>query len=388
MESARSTDPLGGPHGRGMGLTFVITSSGMGGAEQQVAQLARTMQRRGWDVGIISMLPLESPISDLADTGIRVTTLGMSRGVPDPRAIARLRAILAKWRPDVTHGHMVHANLLVRLSRPLLRTRVLVSTIHNQDEGSQWRYWAYRLTDRLGDTTTAVSQLAADEAVRRHAVPAGRLLVVPNGVDTRILEPDAAVRTATRKSLGVTDSFLWLAVGRLAEAKGYPGLIEAFQVVRAQRPDAILRIAGVGPLHGALQDAIAEHDVTDAVQLLGLRTDVRELMQAADGFVLSSLWEGLPMVLLEAAASALPIVATDVGGSREVVNDGSTGHLVPPMDPPALADAMLRVMSMPEDGRRAMGSAGRLHVARTFELEAVADRWEAIYRACLRRRPG
>ena len=223
-----------------MGLTFVITSSGMGGAEQQVAQLARTMQRREWDVGIISMLPLEFPISDLADTGIRVTTLGMSRGVPDPRAIARLRAILAKWRPDVTHGHMVHANLLVRVSRPLLRTRVLVSTIHNQDEGSQWRYWAYRLTDRLGDTTTAVVSSAAGtrQCGATRCRPGGSWSFRTAWTRGRPART-AAVRAATRKSLGVTDSFLWLAVGRLAEAKGYPGLIEAFQVVRAQRPDAV-----------------------------------------------------------------------------------------------------------------------------------------------------
>ena len=183
MESARSTDPLGGPHGRGVGLTFVITSSGMGGAEQQVAQLARTMQRRGWDVGVDLHAAPGVPILRSRGHGHPCHHPGHVQGVPDPRAIARLRAILAKWRPDVTHGHMVHANLLVRLSRPLLRTRVLVSTIHNQDEGSQWRYWAYRLTDRLGDTTTAVSQLAAE--LEGSAAPRGAGRAAPGRSERR-----------------------------------------------------------------------------------------------------------------------------------------------------------------------------------------------------------
>ncbi len=310
----------------------------------------------------------------------------MSQGVPDPRALLRLRAILKAWRPDVLHGHMVHANLLVRLSRLLRRTPAIISTIHSQDEGHQWRYWAYRLTDRLGDLTTAVSQLSAEEAVRRHAVPAQRILVVPNGIDTRRFQPDGQVREATRRSLGIGDRFLWLAVGRLTEAKGYPDLIEAMSIVHATRPDATLRIAGVGPLEQEIHALIGAASLEAEAQLLGLRSDVGDLMQAADGFVLSSHWEGLPMVLLEAAASALPIVATDVGGSREAIDEGASGHLVPAGDAAALAASMIEVMAMSGAERQAMGQAGRQLAIRTFELESVADRWQGLYASCLARR--
>src|SRR5512141_2965276 len=100
-----------------MRVAYLITSSGMGGAERQVCHLARAFHRRGWEVAAISMLPLERPVADLADDGIATLSLGMNRGVPDPRAIAALRRFLRSWRPDVLHAHMVHANLLARLTR-------------------------------------------------------------------------------------------------------------------------------------------------------------------------------------------------------------------------------------------------------------------------------
>jgi glycosyltransferase involved in cell wall biosynthesis len=139
-------------------------------------------------------------------------------------------------------------------------------------------------------------------------------------------------------------------------------------------------IAGTGPLHSALQEQIVSSGLTSNVSLLGLRTDVPALMQAADGFVMSSAWEGLPMVLLEASASSLPIVATDVGGSRDVIAEGETGFLSPAREPSSLADAMLRLMALSPDERRAMGDGARQRVMRTFDVERVADRWEELYR--------
>jgi glycosyltransferase involved in cell wall biosynthesis len=120
--------------------------------------------------------------------------------------------------------------------------------------------------------------------------------------------------------------------------------------------------------------------------LLGFRSDVPELMEAADGFLMSSAWEGLPMVLLEASASALPAVVTDVGGSRDAVLDGVSGFIVPAHDPAALASAMLRFMSRPVDERRRMGEAARDHVLATFAMDAIADRWDQTYRSLLGRR--
>jgi glycosyltransferase involved in cell wall biosynthesis len=330
------------------------------------------------------MLPNESSLVDLEDEGIRVATLGMRGGVPDPRGALRLVRLLQRWKPDVLHAHMVHANLLARLSRPLSRTPVLISTIHNENEGSQWRYRAYRWTHRLSDVTTAVSGRAVEESVRRGAAPAGGVVLVPNGITIDAYQRDESVRRGTREALGLTDEFVWLAVGRLTEAKAYPDMVEAFGRLTARRPNARLLIAGIGPLEELLAERIEASKLANDITLLGLRSDIPALMQAADGFVLSSAWEGLPMVLLEAAASALPIVATDVGGSRDAVVDGTSGYLVPARQPEDLARAMLMVMELPDDERQEMGGAGRAHMIRTFDLSAVVDRWEALYLAELR----
>jgi glycosyltransferase involved in cell wall biosynthesis len=364
-------------------VAFLITSSSGGGAEQQVRSLALAFRERGWDVGVVTMLPLEPFLADLAGRGIRVASLGMARGIPDPRALVRLARLLRRWRPDVLHGHMVHANLLARLSRLLVRTPAVVSTMHNQDEGAQWRYVAYRVTDRLSDVTTTVSHAALEAAVRRGATAKERIRLVPNGIDLADHRPDPAARAAARAELGVTDEFVWLAVGRLVAAKAYPDMIAAFRQIAGGVPGAVLAIAGDGPLEAETRSAIREAGLDGQIRLLGRRPDVPALMQAADGFVMSSAWEGLPIVLLEAAASGLPIVATNVGGSHDAIVDGASGFITPPGDPGALATAMRAVMDAPNIDRRAMGDAARAHMARVFDIETVAATWEGIYRDLL-----
>jgi glycosyltransferase involved in cell wall biosynthesis len=373
------------PRKRPYRVVYLITASGMGGAEQQVRHLALAFQQRGWDVGVISMLPLEPPMSELEGRGIRTASLALRRGLPDPGGALRLRALLRVWEPDVLHAHMVHANLLARLSRLLVKTPVVISTIHNQDEGRQWRYAAYRMTDRLTDVTTAVSAMAVEESIRRGAMRRQRIVLVPNGIEAKLLLPDVRAREQARRALGLAGQFAWLAVGRLDVQKDYPTMLSAFARVLSDRPDAKLFIAGAGPLAQHIRTSIARAGLDQAVALLGLRSDVPALMQAADGFVLSSAWEGLPMVLLEAAASALPIVATDVAGSREVVIDGISGYLVAKGDDEALGRAMCKLMSLTQQERRALGEAGRDHVVGTFSLETIADAWEALYLALLRR---
>jgi glycosyltransferase involved in cell wall biosynthesis len=156
--------------------------------------------------------------------------------------------------------------------------------------------------------------------------------------------------------------------------------------VRAERPDAVLLLVGRGSLQGETQALVGELGLTASVRFVGTREDVPEFMTVADGYVMSSAWEGMPMVLLEAAASALPIVATRVGGNQEVVRDGETGSLVPPGSDQDLGEAMLRLMALPDGERRAMGTRGQEHVRQHYGLARVVDRYEAAYREVLRRK--
>jgi glycosyltransferase involved in cell wall biosynthesis len=373
VDSARQPDPA--PR-----VAYLITSSGLGGAEMEVFHLAGAFRRRGWEVAVISMLPLEPPISNLRATGVRTYSLGMRQGVPDPRGLLRLVRVLRSWRPDVLHAHMVHANLLARISRLLVRTPVVISTMHSENEGAPWRYLAYRVTHRLSDLTTTVSHTALTEATRRRAAPAGSIALVPNGLDTAAYARDERIRAETRRALGLRDSFTWLSVGRLTAAKGHVDMIRAFTQVLPAHSAATLLIAGTGQLEGEIARLPAALGVEGSVRLLGRRLDVPALMQAADAFVMTSHWEGLPMALLEAGASGLPVVATDVGGSRDAVLDGISGYLTPIRDPGATALAMSRLMELSTSEQQALGAAGRQHVREMFDIEAVAATWVRLYR--------
>lgn len=367
-------------------VMFLSTSMGLGGADRQVLNLALRLRARGHMVRIISLVP-PGPIGEEArQLGLYMGSLGMRRGVPDPRALFRLVRALRRERPQILHSHMVHANLLARLARPFASVPIVVCTVHSIREGGRQREFAYRLTDLLCDVTTQVSRAGLARYVRIGAVPAQKIRFIPNGVDTIRFRPDRDARARVRKELGISTEFVWLAVGRFEEAKDYPNLLRAFARVREARPDARLLIAGQGSLKADAERLAVVLGLTDTVRFLGVWTDIPGLMNAADAYVMASAWEGMPMVLLEAAAVGLPVVATNVGGNCEVVLDGQTGFLVPPKDPTALAQAMLRLMDTPLDSRVEMGHAGRRHVEAHYALDRVVDQWETLYREFLLRK--
>jgi glycosyltransferase involved in cell wall biosynthesis len=211
-----------------------------------------------------------------------------------------------------------------------------------------------------------------------------KLTVLPNGVDTEAWRPDAAVRADVRRELELHDEFLWLAAGRLDPVKDYSTLLRAMVEVPER---AWLVIAGAGSFEGELRRLSKEFGLEHRVRFLGFEPDVRRWMQAADGFVLSSRWEGLPMALLEAAACALPAVATDVPGTREAIVQGVTGYLAVAGSAIALQGEMTRMMQTPAEERKAMGERARQFVLERFGLEAVLDRWEDLYADLLKRNP-
>jgi len=364
-------------------MLCLITGLNRGGAETQLVLLMEALTARGWNVRVVTMLPGGALQADLLKLGIKVSSLEMRRGIPDPRGLTRLLIILREDRPAILHMHMVHANLLGRLCRLLASVPVVISTIHTSPAGSRWADIFYRLTDPLTDLTTIISDAAAERYIQVGAVPARRLTVVPNGIPVDQFQLGGEIRQRVRTQLGVEDKFLWLAVGRFEAPKDYPNLLHAMS--RLSTPRNILLMAGDGPLRASMEQFAATLGISSEVRFLGTRTDVPRLMAAADAYVMASEWEGLPMGLLEASASALPIVATDVGGNHEVVRDGISGTLVPAKNPRALAEAMLRIEERSVDSRLSMGLAGRQHVRQHYSLSAVVDQWEQIYESLLQR---
>lgn len=366
-------------------IVYLVTGLDYGGAENQVIQLAGRMKSRGWDVKIVSMLPPQAFVDQLMAKGIDIATLDMTKGVADPRAVIRLGKLLLVWRPEILHSHNAPANLLGRITRLVSRVPVVVSTVHSVYEGPKWRELAYRITDPLCDMTTAVSQAVALRCRTNRTVSLKKLRVVPNGVDVSKFKPNSGIRTKLRDILGLQDRFVWLAVGRFHESKDYGTMLTAFSRLVARASNCILLIVGDGPLRISMHNLVNQLGLEQHVRFLGIRSDIPDLMNAADAYVMSSVWEGMPMVLLEAAASGLPIVATNVGGNAEVIQDGINGYLVPPKNPDALAKSMFRVMQLDDSARKSMGNHGIDYVTNNFSLDRIVQLWESLYGDLLHR---
>jgi len=364
-------------------VLFLITGLAYAGAETQVVRLATGLKAHGWEVRVVSMTLPKGYVVELEAAGIPVASLGIQRKLPDPQPIFHLAQLIRSWQPDIVHSFMVHANLFARLVRPMSPIPVLICSARSTDEGGHLRELLYRFTDHLCDLTTQVSYAGLERYIQVGAVPRHKIRFLPNGIDTACFRPDQEARMRLREYLGVGDAFVWIAVGRFNILKDYPNMLIAFSHVIRTHPETLLIIIGDGSLRPAMEELVGKLGMKDRVRFLGIRRDIQELMNAADAYVMSSSVEGMANVLLEASATGLPIVATDVGGNPQVVRDGETGFLVPPKDPEALTGAMVRLMDISEEERRWMGEAGRQYAEDNYSLDRVVEMWEALYQELL-----
>ena len=371
----------------------MVTALGCGGAELQVVRLATELRARGWEVAVVSLVKLEycvhgnGLLDQLEPQRIAVHSLEMKPGVPALRAVFRLRSLIRSFRPDVVHCHMYHASILGRITRLFCRMPVLISTVHSTREASRqggptWhKELLYRVTDALADRTTIVCQAGLERYSRVGAVPALKLRLVPNGIDTEIFTRSEERRQRVREALGISSEFVWLSAGRLVEAKDYPTLFRALELMGPNR--FVVLIVGTGRLEPELRNECSRRGLDGQVRFCGHREDMLNLYCAADAFVMSSKLEGLPLVLLEAASTGLPAVVTSVGGNPEIVVHDVSGYVVPPGDPAQLAAALRRLMEAGLECRKDMSQAARQHCYEHYRMEVVMDRWLDLYAECL-----
>lgn len=349
----------------------------IGGAERQAVMLAKGLRRRGWRVSMVALSGHGgAEAAELRDCGIGFTSLEMRKGLVDLRGWIRFHQWLKVEQPEVLHAHLAHAAWLCRWSRLAAPVPVVIDTLHSSCTGKRARHIGYACSRWMPDHVTAVSQATASSHLAAGMVLADRLSVVGNGIQVEACQRNEQTRIAVRQELGLTDEFLWLAVGRLEPVKDYPMLLKA---LTGAPKTARLAVLGSGPLDAELVRLAAGLGLKRRVCFMGFQPSIERWMQAADGFVLSSRYEGLPMVLLEAGAYGLPAVATDVPGTREVIADGANGWLARAGDAKDLAGAMTRLMRMPVEARQAMGERARQFVIRRFSMDSVLDRWERLY---------
>ena len=360
-------------------ILYLITGLGGGGAEKVVADLANQMSQRGHEVKIAYLKG--QVVVRPENPNIELVYLGLETLTDTKKAYQNYKKLLLRFSPDVVHAHMVHANIFARLSRIFFPIPKLICTAHSNNEGGKARMLAYRATHYLSDLTTNVSQSASNSFESLGAVPKNGITTIYNGIDLERFKRNEQANLEVRLALGLSDNDLMLlAVGRLHEAKDYPNLFHAIEILLKQddeHKNIHLFVVGDGDLRSELEHLITEKKLSTQVHLLGRRSDIPQLMSAADLFILSSSFEGFGLVVAEAMACQTYVVATDCGGVKEVMGD--TGILVQPKNSLDLAQALMRAINLSDVEVIHNNMRALKHVSKNFDLKNIVTKWLEIY---------
>ena len=360
-----------------MKILYVITGLAQGGAERVVSDLADGMFKKGHEVKIAYLTGdiVTRPEHEEIEL-IQVNLKDIRTLLP---AYIRLAQIIKNFQPDVVHSHMVHANILTRLVRISTPINKLICTAHSSNEGGIVRMLGYRVTHRLADFSTNVSQEAAQAFKNMGAVPNNGMLTVYNGISLEKFKNIPKARARLEQELNLNRNYkIILAVGRFNKAKDYPNLLYAINLLKKEvsYPFKVI-IAGDGELRESVEKKVNNLGLYEDIILLGRRNDIPELMSAADLFVLPSKYEGFGLVIAEAIACECLVVATDCGGVAEVLNNPD--FLVLPEDPVALKNKIKQVLDLSCSKKQNVISKNTRWVRENFSLEEIIKKWNFLY---------
>lgn len=351
-----------------MKILYVITGLGLGGAEKVVVDLADQMVLLGHIVKIAYLKGdvIVSPKSD----SIELIGLNFENLSGFFKALKKYKEIINGFQPDVVHAHMIHANIFARLSRIECKVPKLICTAHNSNEGGKLRMLAYKYTNLLSDINTNVSNEASDSLIEKGAFTKKNLITVYNGVDL--------TKFKKIEMLASENSLNFISVGRFNEQKDYPNLLNAIASIKEKlNTNVKFSIVGDGELRSEIESLIQSLELQDYVQLLGKRSDIPELLNHSDFFVLSSRHEGLPTVVIEAMACHTFVISTDCGGSAEIMGD--TGRLVSINDSIALGKVILEVLNLKNSEIKENNDRARQRIEKKFSLESSVQAWLELY---------
>jgi glycosyltransferase involved in cell wall biosynthesis len=375
-----------------VGVAYVIPRMAIGGAQTHLLHVLRRLDRRRFSP-ILCCLATDrrDPIQlldrvreldvPILDAGVRDTANALGR----PHTflqMARVARELRRRRVQIVHSYLFHANWFGTLAARMAGVPVTIVSKRSMDVYPRARdRWACRVVNRLADRVTAVAEAVRDHVHVTEHCPVEKIVVIPNGIDTDGAEaspPPGAVPAL----LGDGEGAVVGTIARLVWKRGHEELLQAAALVVQAEPSVRLAIVGDGPLRSTLEARARGLGLDGEIRFLGAVPNAARLLPGFDVFVLSSVLEGMSNAVLEAMAAGRPVVATRVGGNSELVVDGETGFLVPPRDPGALADAVLRLVRDPQMARR-FGEAGRRRAQSEFSLATMVGRLERLYDALL-----
>ena len=367
-------------------VSLIIPTLERGGAEKQLTILATHLPEHGYCPEVIVLTRSGPYEAVLREAGITVHVLN-KRLKADPVCWWQLRRLLQRGNYDLVHTWLFAGNSYGRMAAASIGLRPIVATERCADHWKsalhfQVDRFLVRYTDRIVVNSRGVLDFYRD----RVGIPADKLTLIPNALPDE--QPEFVSRRAKRAELGLDESHLVVGfVGRLWPQKRVQDLIWACDIVRNIKPQIRVLIVGDGPLADYLRAYAQDVGMGERTLFLGQREDVHELLHAMDVLVLPSEYEGMPNCVLEAMAAGLPVVATAIPGTSELVRHGETGFLVPVGDRAALAKRINQLLDDP-GLRRRMGDAGRGFVRSHFTVERMVSAHVRLYTELLQQQRG
>jgi glycosyltransferase involved in cell wall biosynthesis len=359
-------------------VMHVIEDLGVGGLERVVLTICRNIDRSRFEPSVLVLRGSGELEPELAQLGVEVIDIGGAPGKGDYFAFRKVAREARKRRIDLFHTHNSLPLFDAFAAARLTGVRAHVHTDHARHFPDKLRYMvAEHVVSYFLDRIVAVSDDTKKNLVHYEKIAPSRITVIPNGIDSeRFTQPvDVA---AKRAALGLSSGPVIGLAARLTEQKGVIYLLQAVAQLREQFPGLQVLLAGTGDQDDNLKRAASQLGIAGAVHFLGMRMDVPELVRAFDVFVIPSIWEGLPMALLESFAAGTPVVASDVGGVGKVIHHRENGSLVPARDPAALAAELAHVLAHPELRRKYAENARRTF-EESYSADAMTRRYEAVY---------
>jgi len=354
-----------------MNVVHINTARSWGGGEVQTYYLIKGLRDQGIENTLVAQP--NSPLAAKASKdGIAIKEIPM-KGEWDIIAILRIRQLLRRIQPDILHLHTSHAHALGLLAGRLAKVkRILVTRRMDCSIREPLSRIKYNTVDKIAAISKSVRQALITSGVKE-----SKVTVIYSAVEY----PPPPPKTDLRQQLALTKQHRVLGtVANLVKVKGHKYLVEAMLKVKQKFPETKLLLVGEGPLRGKLERLTKAFDLQNEIIFLGFRRDIPEILATLDIFVSVSVKEGLGVSLLEASSYGVPIVAGNVGGIPEIVQDGVTGFLVPPRDSEALAEKIIHVLDHPQEARK-MGENAREKIKNHFSVQDMTRSYTRLYQS-------
>ncbi len=360
-------------------IIYLITDLDVGGAENSLYQLVTHLNRKKFSPVVYSLTGEGKIAEKLRGKGIEVSCLG-ARNKFDITVFFKLIKLLRNKKPHILHTYLFHANFVGRIAGWISCIPIIISAVRVAEEERPHHLYLDMLTQWMVDKEVCVSKEVEKFMRTKAKISSSKLMTVYNGIDLSCfhsLQDEEKNKKREELSISKFNSVLGT-IARLTTQKGLAYLLKAFQLILKSSPDCCLLIVGKGPQKQKLEKLSEELGITSSVKFLGFREDAIGIINTMDVFILPSLWEGMPNVILEAYALGKPVVATRVGGAEEIIKHGDTGFLVPPRDCKSLARS-IKLLLENSKIREEFGTKGKELVNNNFSLDRMVKDTEKLY---------